>query len=90
MTQQDCPYEVATWFSARDVDLLPSGPKLVRTKGVSVRDFATEYIKLLGTDVGGKGTEAANYLATQLGKDSDFPGLFVFDNFETTSNPLEL
>ena len=90
MTQQDCPYEVATWFSARDVDLLPSGPKLVRTKGVSVRDFATEYIKLLGTDVGGKGTEAANYLATQMGKDSDFPGLFVFDNFETTSNPLEL
>ena len=87
MKQGSCPYEVAVWFSARDVDLLPSGPKTVRPQGVSVRDFATEYVSLRGES---REQKAEVFLANQMGIDSDFKGLFVFDNFETTSNPAEL
>ena len=31
--QEECPYQVVLWFSARDVGLLPSGPKTVRPHG---------------------------------------------------------
>ena len=87
MKQDSCPYGVAIWFSARDVDLIPTGPKLVRTKGVSVKDFAKEYANLLGED---SAPNAQDFLASQMGNNPEFKGLFVFDNFETTSNPLEL
>ncbi len=93
MERDSCPYDVAIWFSARDVDLLTDGPKLVRTKGVTIRDFAAEYIKLTEPSMvesGDKKTRVEDYLATQMGVDSEHTGLFVFDNFETTSSPLEL
>ena len=90
MSQDDCPYDVAIWFSARDVDLLPNGPKIVQAKGVSIRDFATEYVKLVGSDDRKRETKPENYLATQMGEACNFKKLFVFDNFETTSSPLEL
>ena len=91
MNEGSFPYDIVVWFSARDVDLLPSGPKLVRPVGLSVEDFAREYVRLLEPntkDDGWKSNE--KYFASQLGDKSDFTTLFVFDNFETVSSPAGL
>ncbi len=90
MMSDSCPYNVIVWFSARDVDLLPDGPKEVQPHGVSVEDFADEYVQLLMPgERNSEGFKAKDYLAQQL-CDSDFKKLFVFDNFETTTSPLEV
>ena len=91
MKQDECPYNVVVWFSARDVDLLDTGPKDVRPKGRSASDFAKAYTQLVGhKDVSTHGPEAEEYLAKQMGQAEDFVKLFIFDNFETTTNPIEL
>ena len=85
------PYEVVVWFSARDVDLLSSGPKRVRPAGISVEDFAREYIDLMGHNAEPAGqTGEATYLRQQMGVSSDFRTLFVFDNFETVAGPRSI
>ena len=90
MRSNSCPYEVIVWFSARDVDLLVGGPKEVQPHGVSVEDFADEYVNLLAPGERNlAGFKAKEFLAQQLTK-SDFKTLFVFDNFETTTSPLEV
>ena len=94
MALEECPYDLVIWFSARDVDLLSSGPKPVQPRGVSVKDFATEYATLMGRAAevckGAKRNE--DYLADEMGhnSDKDFTKLFIFDNFETTSDSIEL
>ena len=35
------------WFSARDIELLPEGPKLVRPRVLSPEDMAAEYVDLM-------------------------------------------
>ena len=92
MASDNCPYTVVVWFSARDVDLLPSGPKAVQPQGVSINDFADEYAKLLAPgEMHIKGFAPRVYLARQLaGKETIGPTLFVFDNFETTTEPVEI
>ena len=88
MKSDSCPYDVMVWFSARDVDLLVGGPKEVQPHGVSVEDFADEYVRLLRPGERNlTGFEPKDYFADQLGQ-SDFKTLFVFDNFETTTSPL--
>lgn len=90
MKHNNCPYEVIVWFSARDIDLLVSGPKQVQPHGVSVGDFADEYVRLLMPgEQSCKGFKAIEYLSQQLNH-SDFKTLFVFDNFETVTSPLEV
>ena len=85
------PYDVIVWFSARDVDLLPSGPKVVRPQGLTIDDFATEYTRLLSPDeMRAKGSSPKDYLAKQIGGETIGPTLFVFDNFETTISPVEV
>ena len=91
MKQEECPYEVVVWFSARDVDLLDTGPKAVRPKGLSASDFAKVYTKLVGYNiVSQRGSEAEGYLSKEMSQADDFVKLFIFDNFETTINPIEL
>ncbi len=86
-----CPYEVVVWFSARDVDLLESGPKAVQPHGVSILDFANEYARLLNPgEMHSKGFDSKDYLARQLEGATVGPTLFVFDNFETTASPFEV
>ena len=84
----DFPYDLAIWFSARDVDLLLSGPKPVRPQGLTVQEFADEYKKLMGAPV--LKTDVVEYLANQMGDETDFTKLFIFDNFETASDPMNL
>ena len=86
-----CPYDVVVWFSSRDVDLLPSGPKAVRPQGLSVHDFATEYANLLvPSEMNLKGFNRQEYLGKQLAGETIGPTLFVFDNFETTTSQVEV
>ncbi len=40
---------IILWFSARDIDLLISGPKVVQPQVLSERDIAEEFKKLLGS-----------------------------------------
>ena len=90
ITSDSCLYEVVVWFSARDVDLLPSGPKVVRPKGLSVDDFAAEYANLLAPgEMNVKGFDRQEFFGKQLAGETIGPTLFVFDNFETTSSPVE-
>ena len=64
----ECTYQVIVWFSARDVDLLPSGPKVVQPQGLTVDDFAGEYTRLLSPgERSVKGFSRKDYLAKQLG-----------------------
>lgn len=91
MSEGGSRFDVVVWFSARDIDLLPSGPKPVRPHGVSLADFATEYVSLVHPPEKGEKTfKAESYFATVLSGVPLGPALYVFDNFETVTNPTEV
>ncbi len=80
------------WFSARDIDLLAEGPKLVRPHVLTERDIAQEIVRLMApSDVVPKDSHRLKYLAEVLANSPiDQPLLFVFDNFETVQSPASL
>lgn len=80
------------WFSARDIDLLPEGPKLVRAHLLTEGDIAKEFVRLLQpAEANTKGFKPIEHLSNCLtGTPLGFPMLFVVDNFETAKNPQEL
>jgi hypothetical protein len=85
-------YQVIVWFSARDIDLTMAGPKVVQPKVLAERDIAEEYRALINApkvDATGKisalATMAEHMRASPIGAT-----LFVFDNFETVRNPVDL
>jgi hypothetical protein len=64
-------FDAALWFSARDIDLLQEGPKVVRAHVLSEADIADEFVRLMApaesiTD----GFDATKYLADALNKSS--------------------
>lgn len=78
------------WFSARDIDLLPQGPKLVTPHVLTPEDVAAEYVRLVQPK--GKsspGLDQKGFLANELG-DAHIAKLLVLDNFETVRAPIEL
>lgn len=80
------------WFSARDIDLLPQGPKVVRPAVLTAEDVAKEYCALvdpaLSTTPGFRPTQ---YFEDVLaGKESTGSLLLAFDNFETLRNPADV
>ena len=81
-------FDLIIWFSARDIDLLPDGPKLVQTKVLDQKDIANEYCQLLFPEQSGK--ENIQFFSNQLSKNSFGKALYVFDNFETVTNPIEI
>ncbi|MFE5189530.1 NB-ARC domain-containing protein [Streptomyces sp. NPDC056628] len=85
-------YFAILWFSSRDIDLLPNGPKPVRPAVLSKEDIAKQFVKLMNpTEAKVKGFKAVDYLASALAeRDESRRLLLVFDNFETASHPLEL
>ncbi len=85
-------YEAIVWLSARDVDLQSSGPKPVRPLVLSIEDMSKFYSRLVLSPeiVKGKGFDARSYFEKQLQKSEIGSTLFVFDNFETTQNPIEM
>lgn len=81
-------FELIIWFSARDIDLLIDGPKQVQTKVLNIEDIAKEYCNLL--DMRLKGNEAVQYFSDEMTKNRFGIALYVFDNFETVTNPIEV
>ena len=80
------------WLSARDIDLLPEGPKLVKPHVLSQKDIAKEFVRLMEpTDAKSKEFNALVYFSQSLLRSpTGLPFLFVFDNFETVRTPGEL
>jgi hypothetical protein len=79
------------WFSARDIDLLPEGPRVVRPNALSVDDFANDFSALMRPGQRVKKSDAESYLTNSLsGQSQDGPFIFVFDNFETIRQQAEL
>ncbi|MDF2464410.1 MAG: hypothetical protein K0Q43_2645 [Ramlibacter sp.] len=85
-------YTSVVWFSARDVDLQLSGPKSVRPRVLTPEDMAQLYASLVlpASKIAEKGFNSRAFLEQQLQAADLGPCLFVFDNFETTSNPVEM
>lgn len=80
------------WFSARDIDLLPDGPKLVKPNVLKTSDIAKDFVRLLEpSGIGNKESEYLDYFAKALTKSpTGDPILFVLDNFETVINPVDV
>lgn len=82
-------FKIIIWFSARDIDLTAEGPKQVKAVVINQKDISMEYYKQIGeTKCSSKNVieEFSHELtANSLGK-----ALYVFDNFETLSNPVEI
>jgi hypothetical protein len=85
-------YKVIAWFSARDVDLHFTGPKPVRPSVLSPEDMSSSYARLVlsATALKDKKFNARCFFEQQLQNCELGPALFVFDNFETTQNPIEV
>lgn len=79
------------WFSARDIDLLPQGPRVVRPDVLSTEDIARDFAGLMRPAERLKVGDATRYLTECLsGEAADGPFLFVLDNFETIRDQAEL
>jgi hypothetical protein len=79
------------WFTARDIDLLPPGPKVVRPHVLTERDIAEEFSRLMQPREAGERTfKPDRYLAENLAQSPVGSMLFVFDNFETVRSPADL
>lgn len=76
------------WFSARDIDLLPEGPKRVQPDVLTQDEIAAQFVELMNP--AGSANPQFNALEflqkSMSGKGEDGPFLFVFDNFETMRN----
>lgn len=87
---ETCPFETVLWFSARDIDLIPEGAKLVRPSGVTIDDFAEQFAVLMEfPNRKEKSFNAREALSIALSKTQSGATLFVFDNFETVVSPGE-
>ena len=84
-------FEMVVWFSSRDIDLLQSGPKTVRPSVLSPEDIAKQYISLVRPKHEmRKKWDRKSYFQNQLAESDGGATLFVFDNFETVQNPVEM
>ena len=85
-------FDVIIWFSARDIDLLPQGPRVVTPRVLSQTDIADEFVRFLDpAEAKQKGFNPLGHLASSLTTSpTGKPILFVFDNFETVRNPNDV
>ena len=81
-------FELIIWFSSRDIDLLIDGPKQVQTKVLKIEDMAKDYCSLLYPDA--KKPEYEQLFANDLTNNTFGKSLYIFDNFETITNPVEV
>lgn len=89
---EDKRYDGIVWLSARDVDLQFTGPKPVRPMVLSPEDMSKFYAGLVlpADKTSEKGFNARAFFEQQLQQCDLGACLFVFDNFETTQNPIEM
>ena len=85
------PYEVIVWISARDIDLLDSGPKPVSPRVITQRDIALAAVELFEpAERSDPGFRSEAYFQTCLANGAAGATLFVLDNFETLENPSDV
>lgn len=86
-------FDAVIWFSARDIDLTVSGAKPVQPRVLTEADISKQYISLIREFVPISPDQAKNPVATMATHLGDSPlgkTLFIFDNFETLSSPVDL
>lgn len=85
-------YDVIIWFSARDIDLLMPRPKDVKAHVLTPEDIAKEFARLMQpAESKEKGFSTSVYFTKALTTSPmEKPILYVFDNFETVRNPVDL
>ncbi|MDQ3658139.1 MAG: NB-ARC domain-containing protein, partial [Actinomycetota bacterium] len=89
-------YGAIVWFSARDIDLLPEGPKRVQQRVFTKKEIAEQFADLMApSESTEKDFKPLAYFSealqsSPLSNGGESPLLFVFDNFETVQNPVEL
>ena len=86
-------YSGIIWFSARDIDLLYNKTKQVRPDVFSQEDVAKYYARLLEKNVEDNSFDCKKFFEKELESSESFNNdgcLFIFDNFETVQNPLEM
>ncbi len=90
LAEEGC-YVAIIWFSARDIDLLPYGPRQVKPHILAQKEISEELARLLAPDGSEeKGFDHAAFLAKSLAGSTGLGAtLFVFDNFETLRSPNE-
>ena len=75
------------WFSSRDIDLTETGPKLVQPTVLNQRQIAEHYVRLLRSESGDPPTSV---MTRDMHSENVGPTLFVFDNFETVTDPIDV
>ncbi len=90
--QMQPKFDAILWFSARDIDLLPDGPRTVRADVLDHADIAKDFGRLLPPENHRDDNfDPLEYFRQSLeASPTGGPLLFVFDNFETVKNPAEL
>ncbi|CAG1006619.1 hypothetical protein BURK1_03314 [Burkholderiales bacterium] len=83
-------YLAILWFSARDIDLLTEGPKLVRPAVLTKDDISRQFCELVGTDSKTGALQANHFQQSLASQDLGGPILYVFDNFETVRDPIDI
>ncbi|CAA0113886.1 Uncharacterised protein [Halioglobus japonicus] len=85
-------FDAVIWFSSRDIDLQMNGAKLVSADVISEKDISRYYsgLVLSDEDSSNKTFDPESFFQKQLTESDIGPCLFVFDNFETTQNPIEV
>jgi len=85
------PYDVVLWMSARDIDLLESGPKSVSPRVVRKGEVARAAVELLEPrERHDAGFQTEAYFQTILANGAAGATLFVVDNFETLESPADV
>lgn len=82
-------FDIVIWFSARDIDLTPDGPKQVQAVVINQQDISMEYFKQIG-DERKSYKSVVDDFSKELTSNSLGKALYVFDNFETLLNPVEI
>jgi hypothetical protein len=84
-------YATVVWFSARDIDLLPDRPLPVRPNVLTNADIAKEFTRLTEpSDRNEKAFRPIAWFERCLREPVLGATLFVFDNFETMQQPLDV
>ena len=85
-------FDMLAWFSARDIDLLPTGPKTARPGFLSKNDIAKQYCRFVlpPDEIPSRPTDLQSFFQEQLAASDGGKCLFVFDNFETVQDRLDM
>ena len=84
------PYRVVLWISARDIDLLESGPKPVTPRVITQQDISRAAVELLEASGSSKTSDCDSLFQGYLENGTVGTTLFVLDNFETVQNPTDV